>query len=72
MAEGRMQMLTHRTEAMVWQPRWLSHPNGALALASVMIAVSDADSRKKVWTERLETNPSSSISMISLHDQECI
>jgi hypothetical protein len=43
MAEGRMQMLTHRTEAMVWQPRWLSHPNGALALASVMIAVSDAD-----------------------------
>jgi hypothetical protein len=43
MAEGCMQMLTHRTEAMVWQPRWLSHPNGALALASVMIAVSDAD-----------------------------
>ena len=43
MAEGRMQMLTHRTEAMVWQPSWLSHPNGALALASVMIAVSDAD-----------------------------
>jgi hypothetical protein len=43
MPEGRIQFLTHRTEAMVWQPRWLSHPNGALALASVMIAVVDVD-----------------------------
>ncbi len=30
MPEGRIQILTHRTERMVWQPRWLSHPNGAL------------------------------------------
>jgi hypothetical protein len=43
MPEGRIQMLTHRTEATVWQPRWLSHPNGALGLASVMIAVADVD-----------------------------
>ena len=43
MAEGRIQFLTHRTEALVWQPRWLSHPNGALGLASVMIAVADVD-----------------------------
>jgi hypothetical protein len=43
MPEGRIQFLTHHTEAMVWQPRWLSHPNGALALASVMIAVLDPD-----------------------------
>ena len=35
MPEGRIQILTHRTEPMVWQPRWLSHPNGALALASI-------------------------------------
>jgi hypothetical protein len=28
---------------MVWQPRWLSHPNGAFGLASVTIAVSDLD-----------------------------
>ena len=26
---------------MVWQPRWLSHPNGAIGLTSVVIAVSD-------------------------------
>lgn len=41
MAEGRIQMLTHHTEEAVWQPRWLSHPNGARALASVLIAVAD-------------------------------
>jgi hypothetical protein len=41
MPEGRVQLLTHRTEDMVWQPRWLSHPNGAVGLRSVVIAVSD-------------------------------
>jgi len=41
MPEGRIQILTHRTEAMVWQPRWLSHPNGAVALTGVTIAVGD-------------------------------
>ena len=43
MPEGRIQILTHRTERMVWQPRWLSHRNGALGLASVTIAVADMD-----------------------------
>ena len=43
MPEGRIQILTHRTEAMVWQPRWLSHPNGALALAGIVIAVADVE-----------------------------
>jgi Glyoxalase-like domain len=41
MPEGRIQILTHRTEHTVWQPRWLSHPNGAFALTSVTIAVAD-------------------------------
>jgi Glyoxalase-like domain len=41
MPEGRIQILTHRTERMVWQPRWLSHPNGALGLSHVVIAVAD-------------------------------
>ena len=26
---------------MVWQPRWLSHPNGACALTSAMFVVAD-------------------------------
>jgi hypothetical protein len=41
MPEGRIQILTHRTEHTVWQPRWLAHPNGALALRSLVIAVAD-------------------------------
>ena len=43
MPEGRIQILTHRTEHTVWQPRWLSHPNGALGLTSVVIAVADVE-----------------------------
>jgi hypothetical protein len=41
MPEGRIQILTHRSEPMVWQPRWLVHPNGAVALTSMVIAVAD-------------------------------
>src|SRR5262245_11569132 len=43
MPEGRIQILTHRTEHTVWQPRWLSHPNGALALTGIVIAVADIE-----------------------------
>ena len=41
MAEGRIQMLTHHTEQTVWQRRWLRHPNSAIGLIDVMIAVAD-------------------------------
>jgi hypothetical protein len=41
MAEGRVQILTHHSEQMVWQPRWLSHPNGARALLRLVIVVAD-------------------------------
>jgi hypothetical protein len=41
MPEGRIQILTHRTERTVWQPRWLTHPNGAHALTALTIAVAD-------------------------------
>jgi hypothetical protein len=43
MTEGRIQLLTHHTEHTVWQPRWLSHPNGAVGLTSVTIVVADVD-----------------------------
>ncbi len=39
MAEGRVQLLTHHTEAAVWQPRWLSHPNGVIGLLDAVIVV---------------------------------
>jgi len=41
MAEGRIQMLQHHTEHTVWQPRWLSHPNGAMALLDMVVVASD-------------------------------
>ena len=43
MPEGRIQMLTHHTEGSVWQQRWLSHPNSALGLIDVVIAVADIE-----------------------------
>jgi hypothetical protein len=61
MPEGRIQVLTHRTESMVWQPRWLSHPNGALGLVSVTIVVADiaeAAARFARFTAR-EASPAS-------------
>ena len=41
MAEGRIQMLAHRTEDTVWQPRWLTHPNGALGLIDLVVVSAD-------------------------------
>jgi hypothetical protein len=43
MPEGRIQMLTHHTEQEVWQKRWLAHPNGAIGLIDVVIAVADVE-----------------------------
>ncbi len=41
MPEGRIQMLTHHTPELVWQPRYLDHANGALALTGALVAVDD-------------------------------
>jgi hypothetical protein len=41
MAEGRIQILAHRTENAVWQPRWLTHRNGALGLVDLVVACAD-------------------------------
>jgi hypothetical protein len=43
MPEGRIQMLTHHTEHTVWQPRWLAHPNTAIGLIDVAIAVANVE-----------------------------
>jgi hypothetical protein len=43
MAEGRIQILTHRTEDTVWQKRWLTHRNGARGLAGVVMVVADVN-----------------------------
>lgn len=43
MPEGRIQILTHHTERAVWQKRWLTHPNSAIELIDVIIAVADVE-----------------------------
>jgi Glyoxalase-like domain len=43
MPEGRIQILTHHTEQVVWQKRWLHHPNTAIGLIDIVIAVADVD-----------------------------
>jgi hypothetical protein len=66
MPEGRIQVLTHRSEAMVWQARWLAHPNGALALTRLVIAVADpqeAAARFARFTSRAATRAASGLSV---------
>jgi hypothetical protein len=61
MPEGRIQMLTHHTEEAVWQKRWLSHPNSAIGLIDVVIAVADieeAAQRFARFTGRMATRTS--------------
>ena len=41
MAEGRIQYCAHHTRDVVWQPRWLTHPNHAVGLAGVLMCVAD-------------------------------
>jgi len=55
MPEGRIQILTHRTEATIWQSRWLAHANGTTGLIDLVIAVVDVDEaaeRFSRFTER--------------------
>jgi hypothetical protein len=42
MPEGRIQFCYHHTPELLWQPRWLDHPNRAAALAGVILRVVDA------------------------------
>lgn len=37
MPEGRVQFVTHHTEAEVWQQRWMNHGNGIVALRDVVV-----------------------------------
>ena len=43
MPEGRVQVLTHHTPDLVWQPPWLHHENGIVALRDVIIVPADLD-----------------------------
>jgi hypothetical protein len=60
MPEGRIQALTHRTAHTVWQPRWLSHKNGARALLDVVIAEADPDEAAARFRRFLDREPQAS------------
>jgi hypothetical protein len=57
MPEGRIQALTHRTERTVWQPRWLSHPNGAGGLIDIVVAEADIEEAAKRFQRFLDSEP---------------
>ena len=39
--EGRIQLIRHLTPEAIWQPRFMTHPNNAIALEAVILAVPD-------------------------------
>jgi len=41
MPEARVQFVEHLTPEILWQPRYVSHPNGATALAAAFIVADD-------------------------------
>lgn len=61
MPEGRIQALMHLTEQAVWQPRWLTHPNGAIGLLDIVIAEADveeaADRFRRFLDRDAQANP---------------
>lgn len=73
MAEGRIQILTHHTEAAVWQPRWLAHPNGAIGLVDVLIATADVTAAAARFSRFLdrETTENPFGAVVSL-DRGCV
>lgn len=43
MAEGRIQFLTHHTPDLLWEERWLHHPNTVERLSDLVVCVADPD-----------------------------
>lgn len=43
MPEGRIQFLRHHTAELLWEDKWLKHPNGAIALADLLMVVENLD-----------------------------
>jgi hypothetical protein len=54
--EGRLQLIRHLTAELVWDARWMSHRNGAVALESVILA-SDTPAETAARLSRLAGLP---------------
>lgn len=57
MAEGRIQFLTHHTPDLLWQERWMSHPNTAERLRDVVLCVADTDEAVGRFARYLDRAP---------------
>ena len=53
-AEGRVQFLTHHTPELIWQPRYVEHANGALALSGLSFAVTNLDEAVQRYSRILQ------------------
>ncbi len=57
MAEGRIQFLTHHTPDLLWQERWMGHPNGAERLTELFICVEDTGEAVGRYERYLDRKP---------------
>lgn len=57
MAEGRIQFLTHHTPDLLWQERWMRHPNTAERLREVVVCVADPDEAAGRYRRYLGRHP---------------
>lgn len=57
MAEGRVQVITHLTEDLVWQPRWMGHENGIVGLRDVVILPADLEEAADRYARFTEAEP---------------
>jgi catechol 2,3-dioxygenase-like lactoylglutathione lyase family enzyme len=56
--EGRVQFCQHLSREVLWAPRWLDHPNGALALAEAFLHVADPEESAARYAAVLGVAPS--------------
>ena len=57
MPEGRVQVLSHHTEALVWQEFWMRHENGIVALRDVIIVPKDLKEATERYARFTEVSP---------------
>lgn len=55
--EGRVQFCQHLSREVLWAPRWLDHPNGALALVEAFVEVADPEEAAGRYARALGVTP---------------
>ena len=55
--EAKIIFIEHVTRELLWQPKWMNHPNGALSLEEVAICVQDINSGSEKYSRLLNCKP---------------